>query len=152
MGESSRKTSLERHEEQIKEILNHLDELSLDRIEHMEDKIEVRKMEDEFYNLTVKGNYLKTYVRRFQELAVLCPNLVPNTKKLMEVFIRGLPRSIEGNVTASKPQTLEEATTITQRLMDQGYYTLSVLKDKHIAFTEKSILAGGTRTLTETKT
>ncbi|GJR79227.1 hypothetical protein Tco_0150012 [Tanacetum coccineum] len=37
----------------------------------------------------------------------------------MEVFIRGLPRTIEGNVTASKPQTLEEAITITQRLMDQ---------------------------------
>ncbi|GJT89503.1 hypothetical protein Tco_1078348 [Tanacetum coccineum] len=32
IGESSRKTSLERHEEQIEEILNHLDELSLDRI------------------------------------------------------------------------------------------------------------------------
>ncbi|GJX68151.1 hypothetical protein Tco_0303878, partial [Tanacetum coccineum] len=39
IGESSRKTSLERHEEQIEEILNHLDELSLDRIEHIEDKI-----------------------------------------------------------------------------------------------------------------
>ncbi|GKA80336.1 hypothetical protein Tco_0786932 [Tanacetum coccineum] len=37
----------------------------------------------------------------------------------MEVFIGGLPRSIEGNVTDSKPQTLEEAITITQRLMDQ---------------------------------
>ncbi|GKC99430.1 reverse transcriptase domain-containing protein [Tanacetum coccineum] len=32
----------------------------------------------------------------------------------------GLPRSIEGNVTASKPQTLEEAITINQRLMDQN--------------------------------
>ncbi|GJZ58721.1 hypothetical protein Tco_0614537 [Tanacetum coccineum] len=31
----------------------------------------------------------------------------------------GLPRSIEGNITASKPQTLEEATNIAQRLMDQ---------------------------------
>ncbi|GKF75982.1 hypothetical protein Tco_0225426 [Tanacetum coccineum] len=41
IGESSRKTSLERHEEQIEEILNYLDELSLDRIEHIEDKIEV---------------------------------------------------------------------------------------------------------------
>ncbi|GKE19531.1 hypothetical protein Tco_1427108 [Tanacetum coccineum] len=40
MGESSRKTSLERHEEQIEEILNHLDELSLDRLEHIENKIE----------------------------------------------------------------------------------------------------------------
>ncbi|GJV70520.1 hypothetical protein Tco_1490515 [Tanacetum coccineum] len=40
IGESSRKTSLERHKEKIEEILNHLDELSLDRIEYMEDKIE----------------------------------------------------------------------------------------------------------------
>ncbi|GJT01401.1 reverse transcriptase domain-containing protein [Tanacetum coccineum] len=76
---------------------------------------EVKKMEDEFYNLAVKGNDLKTYIRRFQELAVLCPNMVPNTEKLMEVFINGLPKSIEGNVTASKPQTLEEATNIAQR-------------------------------------
>ncbi|GKF05318.1 reverse transcriptase domain-containing protein [Tanacetum coccineum] len=80
---------------------------------------EVKKMEDEFYHLTVKGNDLKTYVKRFQELAVLCPTMVPNSKKLMEVFIVGLPRSIEGNVTASKPQTLEEAITITQRLIDK---------------------------------
>nr|GEX88936.1 reverse transcriptase domain-containing protein [Tanacetum cinerariifolium] len=79
----------------------------------------VQKMEDKFYHLTVKGNDLKTYVRRFQELATLCPNTVPNTKKLMEVFIGGLPKSIEGNITASKPQTLEEAINITQRLMDQ---------------------------------
>ncbi|GJT17774.1 putative reverse transcriptase domain-containing protein [Tanacetum coccineum] len=47
------------------------------------------------------------------------PTMVPNSEKLIEVFIGGLPRSIEGNVTASKPQTLEEAITITQRLMDQ---------------------------------
>ncbi|GKF09818.1 hypothetical protein Tco_0044042, partial [Tanacetum coccineum] len=38
--ESSHKTSLVRHEEQIETILNHLDELPLERIEHMEDKIE----------------------------------------------------------------------------------------------------------------
>ncbi|GJR80980.1 reverse transcriptase domain-containing protein [Tanacetum coccineum] len=29
-------------------------------------RTEVRKMEDEFYNLTIKGNDLKTYVRRFR--------------------------------------------------------------------------------------
>ncbi|GJW12283.1 putative reverse transcriptase domain-containing protein [Tanacetum coccineum] len=66
-----------------------------------------------------KGNDLNTYIRRFQELAILCPTMVPNSEKLMEVFIEGLPISIERNVTASKPQTLEEAITITQRLMDQ---------------------------------
>ncbi|GJU06695.1 hypothetical protein Tco_1123125 [Tanacetum coccineum] len=74
-------------------------------------RTEVKKMEDEFYNLVVKGNDLKTYIRRFQDLAILCPNMVPNAEKLVEVFINGLPRSIEGNVTASKPQTLEEAST-----------------------------------------
>nr|GEU38319.1 hypothetical protein [Tanacetum cinerariifolium] len=40
IGESSRKTSLEHHKEQIEKILNHLDELSLDRIENIEDNIE----------------------------------------------------------------------------------------------------------------
>ncbi|GJR64352.1 reverse transcriptase domain-containing protein [Tanacetum coccineum] len=60
-------------------------------------RTEVQKMEDEFYHLTVKGNDLKTYVRRFQELATF----------------------IKGNVTASKPQTLEEAINIAQRLIDQ---------------------------------
>nr|GEV08643.1 putative reverse transcriptase domain-containing protein [Tanacetum cinerariifolium] len=55
-------------------------------------RTEIKKMEDEFYNLSVKGNDLKTYVRRFQELVVLCPNMVQNNEKLMEVFISGLPR------------------------------------------------------------
>ncbi|GJV38265.1 hypothetical protein Tco_1410742 [Tanacetum coccineum] len=40
IGESSHKTPLEHHEEQIKTILNHLDELPLKRIEHIEDKVE----------------------------------------------------------------------------------------------------------------
>ncbi|GJR03011.1 reverse transcriptase domain-containing protein [Tanacetum coccineum] len=66
-------------------------------------RTEIKKMEEELYNLSVKGNDLKPYVRRFQELTVLCPNMVPNNEKLLEAFIGGLPRSIEGNVTASKP-------------------------------------------------
>ncbi|GJT23012.1 reverse transcriptase domain-containing protein [Tanacetum coccineum] len=72
-------------------------------------RIEIRKMEEELYNLIVNGNDLKPYVRRFQELTVLCSNMVPNTEKLLEIFIG---RSIERNVTASKPQTLEEAINI----------------------------------------
>ncbi|GJV33982.1 reverse transcriptase domain-containing protein [Tanacetum coccineum] len=58
-------------------------------------RTEVKKMEDEFYNLTIKGNDLKTYIRRFQELAVLCPNM---------------------------PQTLEEAITITPRTFINNNY------------------------------
>ncbi|GKE65008.1 reverse transcriptase domain-containing protein, partial [Tanacetum coccineum] len=52
----------------------------------------VQKIEDEFYHLTVKGNDLKAYVRRFQELATLYPTMVLDSEKMMEVFIGGLPR------------------------------------------------------------
>nr|GEW79047.1 zinc finger MYM-type protein 1-like [Tanacetum cinerariifolium] len=93
-------------------------------------RTEVKKIEDEFYNLVVKGDDLKTYVRRFQELAFLCPNMVPNIEKIIEAFIGGLPQSIKGNVTASKPQTLEEATNISHRLMDQ------IQKHKYVACDE----------------
>ncbi|GJV48653.1 putative reverse transcriptase domain-containing protein [Tanacetum coccineum] len=48
-------------------------------------RTEVQKMEDKFYHLTVKGNDLKSYVRRFQELATLCPTMVPDSEKMMEV-------------------------------------------------------------------
>ncbi|GJW43151.1 hypothetical protein Tco_0071950 [Tanacetum coccineum] len=45
--------------------------------------------------------------------------MAPDFEKMIEVFIGGLPQSIEGNVTASRPQTLEESINIAQRLMDQ---------------------------------
>ncbi|GKC13744.1 putative reverse transcriptase domain-containing protein [Tanacetum coccineum] len=74
----------------------------------------------EFKQLLIKKYCPRTEVKKMKdEFYFLCPTMVPNSEKLMEVFIGGLPRSIEGNVTASKPQTLEEAITITQRLMDQ---------------------------------
>nr|GEZ14408.1 reverse transcriptase domain-containing protein [Tanacetum cinerariifolium] len=83
-------------------------------------RTEVQKMEDECYHLTMKGNDLKTYVRKFQELATLCPTMVSDSEGMIEAFIGALPQSIEGNVTASKPQTLKEAINIAQRLMDQN--------------------------------
>nr|GEW71565.1 putative reverse transcriptase domain-containing protein [Tanacetum cinerariifolium] len=107
-------------------------------------RTEIQKMEDEFYHLTVKGNDLKTYIRRFQELATLCATMVSNSEKLLEAFIRGLPRSIEGNVITSKPQSLEEAINIAQRLMDQYIWkeeqesAFKLLKQK---LCEASILA-----------
>nr|GEU78661.1 reverse transcriptase domain-containing protein [Tanacetum cinerariifolium] len=78
---------------------------------------EIQKMEDEFYHLTVKGNDLKTYVRRFQELATLCPTMVLDSEKLLEAFIGGLPRSIKGNAIASKPQTLEEVICVKSHII-----------------------------------
>nr|GEW36490.1 hypothetical protein [Tanacetum cinerariifolium] len=249
IGESSRKTSLERHEEQIEKIQNHLDELSLDRIENMEDNIEgLRKasaasasnapamnqavirqlvvdsvaaaLEAQAANMVNNNNknrnfepreapvvrkcsykefmsyqpfnfkgskgdvrlirwfertesvfsrsnctedfkvkfatgtlteealswwnsftqpigieeaykitwveFKKLLIKKFQELATLCPTMVSHSEKIMEAFIEGLPRSIEGIVTAFKPQTLEEAINIAQRLMDQVTKHISV--------------------------
>ncbi|GKE99011.1 hypothetical protein Tco_0022362 [Tanacetum coccineum] len=99
---------------------------------------------EEAYKITW-GNDLKVYVRRFQELATLCPTMVPDSEKMMEVFIGGLPRSIEGNVTASKPQTLEEAINIAQRLIDQREMALckSVPKDHQQQCPGKSLHVEG---------
>ncbi|GJZ41618.1 reverse transcriptase domain-containing protein [Tanacetum coccineum] len=57
----------------------------------------------------------------FQELNNLyVPNIGADSEETYRSYsFGGLPQSIEGNVTASKPQTLEEAINISQRLMDQ---------------------------------
>ncbi|GJV40005.1 hypothetical protein Tco_1418445 [Tanacetum coccineum] len=72
MGESSRKTSLECHEEQIEEILNHLDELSLDSIEYMEDKIEGLEkgqviIQQDFDNLETELQEARTQITKLQK-------------------------------------------------------------------------------------
>ncbi|GJV82688.1 hypothetical protein Tco_1522586 [Tanacetum coccineum] len=71
IGESSCKTSLEHHEEQIEEILNHLDELSLDRIEHIEDKIEGLGngrviIQQDFDNLEAELRESRTQIAKLQ--------------------------------------------------------------------------------------
>ncbi|GJY15813.1 hypothetical protein Tco_0386235 [Tanacetum coccineum] len=77
MGESSRKTSVERHEEQIKEILNHLDELSLDRIENIEDKIEGLKkgrviIQQDFDTLEAELQQSHAQITKFQRKQMGC--------------------------------------------------------------------------------
>ncbi|GKB30377.1 hypothetical protein Tco_0869778, partial [Tanacetum coccineum] len=70
-GESSHVTRLERHEEQIDAILNHLDELPLERIEHMEDKIEGLGngrviIQRDFDQLEIELQEACTQISRFQ--------------------------------------------------------------------------------------
>nr|GEY42869.1 putative reverse transcriptase domain-containing protein [Tanacetum cinerariifolium] len=163
IGESSHKTSLERHEEQIEEILNHLDKLSFNRIEHIENKIEglgqvLPPLEIQAATMANADNANRNPEPRVAPVARKCSykefmscqpfnfkgsegaiRLIHWFERIESVFSRsnyiedckvkfatGLPQSIEGNVTASKPQTLEEAINIAQRLMDQGC-TLTLL-------------------------
>ncbi|GJT54458.1 putative reverse transcriptase domain-containing protein [Tanacetum coccineum] len=80
---------------------------------------EVKQMENELWNLKVKGTNLTTYNQRFQELILLCPEMVPNTDQLLERYIKGLPLNFKRNVTSSKPVDLHEAIKMAQGLMYQ---------------------------------
>ncbi|GKE77532.1 hypothetical protein Tco_1543652 [Tanacetum coccineum] len=67
----SHKTQLERHEKQIEYILNHLDELPLERIEYMEDKIEGLGngqviIQQDFDHLETELQEARTQISRFQ--------------------------------------------------------------------------------------
>ncbi|GJW90914.1 putative reverse transcriptase domain-containing protein [Tanacetum coccineum] len=218
--ESSRKTSLECHEEQIEEILNHLDELSLDRIEHIEDKIEglgndrcwsfvdrlrpngrstseapamtqaaIKKLvaDSVFAALEAQAANMKNIDKTTRpreahvarkcsykefmscqpinfkdckvkfatgtlteealswwnsfaqpigiekaykitwELATLCPTMVPDSEKMMEVFFGGLPQSIEGRPCTVKCNTCNKVGHLTKNCKNKGPATGSNL-------------------------
>ncbi|GKF07689.1 hypothetical protein Tco_0041913, partial [Tanacetum coccineum] len=77
-------------------------------------------MENELWNLKVKGTNLTAYNQRSQELILLCPEMVPNADRLLERYIEGLPLNIKDNVTSSKPVDLHEAIEMAQGLMCQN--------------------------------
>ncbi|GKB77957.1 reverse transcriptase domain-containing protein [Tanacetum coccineum] len=80
---------------------------------------EIQKLENELWNLTVKGTDLVGHTQCFQKLALLCSRMLPEETDKLERFIWGLPDSIRGNVTSSKPTRLQEAIKIANNLMDK---------------------------------
>nr|GEZ99998.1 hypothetical protein [Tanacetum cinerariifolium] len=60
-----------------------------------------------------------TYTEKFNELALLCLDVVPNEKKKVELYIKGLPEIIIGETTSSRPVTLNEAMRMAHALMEQ---------------------------------
>nr|GFB24174.1 hypothetical protein [Tanacetum cinerariifolium] len=62
---------------------------------------------------------LAAYTERFNELALLCPDAVPNEKKKVELYIKGLPEIIKGETTSSRPVTLNEAVRMAHALTEQ---------------------------------
>ncbi|GKA55501.1 putative reverse transcriptase domain-containing protein [Tanacetum coccineum] len=71
--------------------------------------IEIQRMEQELWTLTLKGDDIEAYSNRFHELVLMCPELVPTEKKKIEKYIRGFPEIIKGNITSLKPATLHDA-------------------------------------------
>nr|GFA94402.1 putative reverse transcriptase domain-containing protein [Tanacetum cinerariifolium] len=62
---------------------------------------------------------IAAYIERFNELTLLCPDAVPNEKKKVELYIKGLPEIIKGETTSSRPAMLNEAVRMAHALMEQ---------------------------------
>ncbi|GKC53835.1 hypothetical protein Tco_1076580 [Tanacetum coccineum] len=56
-------------------------------------------LEQELYNLKLKGTDIDGYTNRFHELALLCPRMVEPEQVKVEQYIRGLLKNIRGDVT-----------------------------------------------------
>ncbi|GJR05735.1 putative ribonuclease H-like domain-containing protein [Tanacetum coccineum] len=61
---------------------------------------------------------IAAYTNRFNELVLLCPDVVPSTKKKISQYIKGLPSYIQGETYSSKPTTLNEAIRMAHGLME----------------------------------
>ncbi|GJR85861.1 hypothetical protein Tco_0209872 [Tanacetum coccineum] len=66
-----------------------------------------------------KEMVLRKYCPRNEELALLCPEMVPTEVRLKKRYIKGLPSSIKGDVTASKTADLHETIEAANQLIDQ---------------------------------
>nr|GEZ98496.1 reverse transcriptase domain-containing protein [Tanacetum cinerariifolium] len=73
---------------------------------------EIQRMEEEIWTLTLKGDDIEAYNNRFHELALMCPDLVPNEKKKIERYMKGFPERIKGNITSARPTSLHEAVNL----------------------------------------
>nr|GEY18169.1 putative reverse transcriptase domain-containing protein [Tanacetum cinerariifolium] len=81
---------------------------------------EIQRMEEELWTLTLKGDDIEAYNNRFHELALMCPDLVPNEKKKIERYMKGFRERIKGNITSARPTTLHEAVNLARELVEQA--------------------------------
>nr|GEZ11459.1 putative reverse transcriptase domain, ribonuclease H-like domain, aspartic peptidase domain protein [Tanacetum cinerariifolium] len=79
---------------------------------------EVQRVEDKQRHLKLRDMNIAAYTERFNELALLCPDVVPN-KKNFKLYIKGLFEIIKGETTSSRPAILNEAVRMAHALMEQ---------------------------------
>ncbi|GKC00860.1 hypothetical protein Tco_0986996 [Tanacetum coccineum] len=78
---------------------------------------QIKKMEDEFYGLTVIGSDLKTYIRRFQGLHFLSPNMCTITEKTYEASSGGTAaKALKETLLLQNLRLWKGATNIAHRL------------------------------------
>ncbi|GKB09451.1 hypothetical protein Tco_0837763 [Tanacetum coccineum] len=87
----------------------------------------------------VKGMNIIAYTQRFQELALLCQEMVTPETRMIKRYIGGLSQNIKGNVTSSKPTNIHETITMAHSLMDQ------VIQDMGMNVQKQGTIAEETR-------
>ncbi|GJY47747.1 reverse transcriptase domain-containing protein [Tanacetum coccineum] len=80
---------------------------------------EVQRLEDELRHLKLRDTNIVAYTERFNELALLCLDVVPNEKKKVELYIKGLPEVIKGETTSSRHAILNDAMCMAHTLKEQ---------------------------------
>nr|GEU62565.1 hypothetical protein [Tanacetum cinerariifolium] len=127
MGKSSIKMHLKHHEKQIEDILNYLEELSFHRIEKLKERLDFYSRNNPqgypssspvIYGESLGAYFMSSRTSKKNHQATRLDLYHLQLSKIQP--LGGLPRSIEGNVTALKPQTLKEAINITQREVGLG--------------------------------
>ncbi|GJW29320.1 putative reverse transcriptase domain-containing protein [Tanacetum coccineum] len=77
----------------------------------------------ELWNLKVKGNDVRAYTERFQELTLKCTKFVANETEKVDKYIGGLPDNIYRNVKSAKDHDIDETIELANDLMDQKLCT-----------------------------
>nr|GEX77267.1 hypothetical protein [Tanacetum cinerariifolium] len=79
----------------------------------------------------VKGTNIVAYTQRFQELALVCPEMVTPETQMMERYIRGLSQNIKGNVTSSKLTDIHEKIVDNNRKWEGNHNNNKYNQSKH---------------------
>nr|GFB38417.1 hypothetical protein [Tanacetum cinerariifolium] len=79
----------------------------------------IQRIEQELYNLRMNGMDIDGYTNRLHELALLYPRMVEPEAVKVEQYIRGLAKSIRGDVTSSQPATINGAVRLAYQLAGQ---------------------------------
>nr|GEW92305.1 reverse transcriptase domain-containing protein [Tanacetum cinerariifolium] len=105
IGESSRKTTIERHEEQIQDILNSLDELLIERIKHIENNIEgLRKrrviIQQDFDALEAELQQARAQITKIQRKQIMPPKRA-STLEALGMTQTAIRKLVADSVTAA---------------------------------------------------
>nr|GFC64409.1 putative reverse transcriptase domain-containing protein [Tanacetum cinerariifolium] len=113
---------------------------------------EVQRLEDELRHLKLRDMNIAAYTERFNELSLLCPDVVPDEKKKVELYIKGLPEIIKGKTASSRPVTLNEVVRMAHAPTEQKIQSKNERIGEGLKRKWETIIGATTTTTTITTT